>query len=206
MNGSGADGPDAGSPEARLSLVAIGASAGGVAALGEILPALPPDFPLPVVVVVHVPPSRHSLLAELFDKRCRLPVLEAEDKTRLEPGHVYFSPPDYHLMIEEDLSCSLSVDEPVNFSRPSIDVLLESAASSIGDGVLAIILTGTSADGAQGLKAVREADGIGWVQSPETAHSALMPQRAIEVGGADAVLTLPQIAERLVRLKQEVRS
>jgi two-component system chemotaxis response regulator CheB len=203
VSGSAAD-------EARESkgptLVAIGASAGGVAALGEILPALPLDFPLPIVVVMHVPPGRESLLAELFAKRCLMPVLEAADKTRLERGHVYFSPPDYHLMIEEDLTCSLSVDEPVNYSRPSVDVLLESAASSLGDGVVAIILTGTSADGAKGLKAVRDAGGLGWVQAPETAQSAVMPQRAIDVGGADAVLTLPQIAERLMRLAQEVSS
>lgn len=189
----------------RLELVAIGASAGGVAALGEILPALPPEFPLPVVVVVHVPPSRQSLLSDLFAKRCRLPVVEAEDKTRLAAGQVYFSPADYHLMIEDDLTCSLSVDEPVNYSRPSIDVLLESAASSIGDGVLAIILTGTSADGARGLKAVRQAGGIGWVQAPETAQADMMPRQAIEVAGADAVLTLAQIAERLAALAGEVQ-
>lgn len=197
---------DDGMSDARPVLVAIGASAGGIAALGEILPPLPPGFPLPIVVVLHVPPARESLLADLFAQRCRLPVLEAEDKTRLEGGHVYFSPPDYHLMIEEDLTCSLSVDEPVNYSRPSIDVLLESAASSIGDGVVAIILTGTSADGAQGLKAVRRAGGIAWVQAPDTAQSALMPQRAIDIAGADAVLTLPQIAERLARFAQEVAS
>jgi two-component system chemotaxis response regulator CheB len=201
---TGPAGPSqAGALGPRPALVAIGASAGGVAALGEILPALPPEFPLPIIVVVHVPPARHSLLPDLFGKRCRLPVLEAEDKLPLEPGHVYFSPPNYHLMIEEDLTCSLSVDEPVNYSRPSIDVLLQSAAASIGDGVVAIILTGTSADGAQGLRAVREAGGIGWVQAPETAQSGLMPQRAIEVGGADAVLTLPQIAERLARFALE---
>ena len=206
MSGAFAPAPEPSGPDSRLALVAIGASAGGVAALGEILPALPPGFPLPVVVVVHVPPDRESLLATLFAKRCRLPVVEAEDKIRLEPGHVYFSPPDYHLMIEDDLTCSLSIDEPVNYSRPSIDVLLESAASSLGNAVVAIILTGTSSDGAQGLRAVREAGGIGWVQAPQTAQSALMPQRAIDIGGADAVLTLPQIAERLVRFAQEVPS
>jgi two-component system chemotaxis response regulator CheB len=103
-------------------------------------------------------------------------------------------------MVEDDLTCSLSVDPPVNYSRPSIDVLLESAAASLGDGVVAIILTGTSADGAQGLKAVRRAGGTGWVQAPETAQAPPMPQRAIEIGGADAILTLPQIARNLSRL------
>src|SRR5690606_9845928 len=99
-----------------------------------------------------------------------------------------------------DFTFALSVDEPVNYSRPSIDVLLESAAASVGEGVLAIILTGTSTDGALGMKAVREAGGIGWVQAPDTAQAPMMPRSAIGMGGADAILTLPQIAGNLARL------
>jgi two-component system chemotaxis response regulator CheB len=182
------------------TLVVVGASAGGVAALNEILPSLPQGFTLPVVVVVHLPSSRQSLMADLFDRKCPLPVLEAYDKAPIESGRIYFSPPDYHLMIERDFTFALSVDEAVNYSRPSIDVLLESAAASVGEGVLAIILTGTSADGARGLKAVREAGGVGWVQSPDTAQAPTMPRSAIEVGGADAILTLAQIAGNLTRL------
>ena len=184
-----------------IRLVAIGGSAGGVAALGSILPDLPADFGLPVVVVLHQPPSRHSLLADLFGRKCRLPVVEAFDKAPVEAGRIYFSPPDYHLMIESDLTFCLSVDGPVNFSRPSIDVLLESAAASLGEDVLAIILTGTNADGAHGLKAVRAAGGLGWVQSPETAHSPAMPRAAIETAGADAILGLEEIALALSRLR-----
>ena len=182
------------------TLVVIGASAGGVAALGEILPALPQGFTLPVVVVVHLPSSRQSLMADLFDRKCALPVAEAYDKAPIDPGRIYFSPPDYHLMIESDFTFALSVDEAVNHSRPSIDVLLESAAASLGEGVLAIILTGTNNDGARGLKAVRAAGGIGWVQSPDTAQAPMMPRSAIEAGGADAILTLAQIAGNLARL------
>lgn len=181
-------------------LVVIGGSAGGVSALGTLLPALPADFGLPVVVVLHLPPSRNSLLADLFAPKCRLPVIEAYDKAPLEPGHIYFSPPDYHLMIERDLTFGLSVDGPVNFSRPSIDVLLESAATSIGEGVLAVILTGTNADGARGMKAVRDAGGVGWVQDPEYAQSPTMPRAALEFGGADAILQLDQMAQALCRL------
>jgi two-component system chemotaxis response regulator CheB len=183
-----------------LRLVVIGASAGGVAALGDILPCLPAGFCLPVVVVLHQPASRSSLLAQLFAGKCRLPVSEAFDKAPVVPGHVYFSPPDYHLMIERDFTFGLSVDQPVNFSRPSIDVLLESAAASVREGLLAIILTGTNADGARGMKAVREAGGVGWVQSPESAQAAAMPRAAIEFAGADAVLTLDAIVARLSRL------
>ena len=186
----------------NIRLVVIGGSAGGVAALGSILPELPAAFRLPVVVVLHQPPARNSLLADLFGRKCRLPVLEAYDKAGIEPGHIYFSPPDYHLMIERDFTFGLSVDGPVNFSRPSIDVLLESAAASVDDGVLAIILTGTNADGARGMKAVRAAGGIGWVQSPEGAHSPAMPRSALELGGADAVLELDEIAKALSRLAQ----
>jgi two-component system, chemotaxis family, protein-glutamate methylesterase/glutaminase len=184
----------------RIRLVVIGGSAGGVAALGRILPALPADFGLPVVVILHQPPSRPSLLADLFGRKCRLPVVEAYDKAQVEPGHIYFSPPDYHLMMESDFTFGLSVDGPVNFSRPSIDVLLESAAASIGEGVLAIILTGTNADGARGMKAVRAAGGTGWVQAPQGAHSPTMPRAALEIGGADAVLDLDEIAQALCRL------
>jgi len=183
-----------------IRLIAIGGSAGGVAALGSILPALPADFGLPVVVVLHQPPARNSLLADLFGRKCRLPVVEAFDKAPVEPGRIYFSPPDYHLMIENDLTFCLSVDGPVNFSRPSIDVLLESAAASIGENVLAIILTGTNADGARGMKAVRAAGGLGWVQSPDGAQSPTMPRAAIELGGADAILGLEEIAQALCRL------
>lgn len=185
-----------------LRLIVIGASAGGVAALGSLLPALPADFGLPVVVILHQPSSRESLLADLFGRKCRLPVLEAYDKAPAEPGHVYFSPPDYHLMVESDLTFVLSVDGPVNFSRPSIDVLLESAAASVGEGVLAIILTGTNSDGARGMKAVREAGGTGWVQLPESAQAAAMPRAAIELAGADAILTLDEMAQRLCKLQK----
>ncbi len=185
-------------PQSHLRLVVVGASAGGVAALGDILPRLPAGFTLPVVVVVHQPASHRSLLAELFARKCSLPVLEAYDKAPVKPGHVYFSPPDYHLMIERDLTFVLSVDEPVNFSRPSIDVLLESAAASVGKDLLAIILTGNNSDGARGLKAVREAGGLAWVQLPEHAQAATMPRSAIELAGADAVYTLAQMADNLL--------
>jgi two-component system chemotaxis response regulator CheB len=183
-----------------LRLVALGASAGGVAALGEILPALPAEFPLPVVVLLHQPAARSSLLTELFSRKCKLAVTEAYDKGTPEPGYIYFSPPDYHLMIERDFTFVLSVDPPVNFSRPSIDVLLESAAASVGESVLAIILTGTNTDGARGLKAVRDAGGLGWVQAPQEAQSPIMPRSAIELAGADAILSLAEIAEQLSRL------
>src|SRR6201991_418522 len=137
--------------------VVIGASAGALEALSVILPALPATFRLPVFIVVHMPPNRQSVLAELFQRKCRLRVREAEDKERISGGTVYFAPPDYHLLVEMDKHLSLSSDEPVLYSRPSIDVLFESAADAYGPGLIAIVLTGANQAGAKGLRTVYEA-------------------------------------------------
>ena len=179
----------------------IGASIGGVAALGAILPALPAGFRPAMAIVLHLPAEHDSLLAELFSGPCRLPVVEALDKMPIEPGHVYFAPPGYHLLIEQDEHFALSVDDPVNFSRPSIDVLFESAAVAIGPAVLGVVLTGSNADGADGLAAIRRAGGLAWVQLPETAQAAPMPLAAIERAGADRILSLDAIALGMAELR-----
>ena len=129
--------------------VVIGASAGALEALSVILPSLQKGFRLPVMVVVHVPPDKRSVLVELFQAKCRLPVREAEDKEPISGGTIYFAPADYHLLVELDKSLSLSSDEPVLFSRPSIDVLFESAADAYGSALIAIVLTGANQDGAK---------------------------------------------------------
>ena len=130
--------------------VVIGASAGALEALSSLLPALPSDYRLPILIVVHLPPDKTSLLAELLRARCAIRVREAEDKEPIEPGVVYFAPPDYHLLVEQDRRLSLSDDEPVLFSRPSIDVLFESAADAYGGGLIGVVLTGANSDGANG--------------------------------------------------------
>lgn len=160
--------------------VVIGASAGALEALTMILPSLPAHFPLPIVVVVHLPPHRDSLLAELLGARCELKVVEAEDKESLMPGTVYIAPPDYHVLIESDLSVSLSIEEEVLYSRPSIDVLFESAAEACGEALIGIVLSGANEDGAQGLKAIADVGGITLVQQPETASSSTMPRAAMQ--------------------------
>ncbi|MBN8849606.1 MAG: chemotaxis protein CheB, partial [Sphingomonas sp.] len=142
-----------------IEAVAIGASAGAVEALSAILPRLPADYPLPVLVVVHVPADRRSVLATLFQSKCRIAVREAEDKEPVVPGTVYFAPPDYHLQVEADRTLSLSADDPVLYSRPSIDVLFESAADAYGAALAGVVLTGANQDGARGLAAVAEAGG-----------------------------------------------
>ena len=184
-------------PPKGLRLIAIGASAGGVEALGLLLCALPATCRASVVVVLHLAPGRSSRLPQLYAQRCLLPIREAQDKEPLQPGVVYFAAPDYHLQIEPDRSFSLSLEAPVYFSRPSIDVLLETAASAYRREMLAIILTGASADGAEGLAQVRKLGGAAWVQEPRGAISPTMPEAALRRAGADRVLALPQLAASL---------
>ena len=182
--------------------VVIGASAGALEALSVILPALPAGFRLPLIVVVHVPSDKRSMLAELFQAKCRIPVREAEDKEPINPGTVYFAPSDYHLLVETEKSLSLSSDEPVLFSRPSIDVLFESAADAYGSALIAVILTGANHDGAKGMRAVAEAGGITLVQNPDGAFASAMPEAAIEMCPGARVMSLDAIAAYL----QEVGS
>ena len=183
-----------------LDAVVIGASAGGVQALLQVLPALPADFPVPVLVVVHVPPRRDSALVDLFDGKCRLAVKEAEDKEPLASGTIFFASPDYHLLVETDGTIALSSDEPVNHSRPSIDVLFETAADAFGAGLAGIVLSGANHDGAAGLRAVCAAGGRGYVQQPETAEVATMPEAAYAACPGAVKLRLEEIQPALEEL------
>lgn len=162
----------------RAEAIAIGGSAGAVHALLRLLPALPSDFALPVLVVVHVPPEHDHTLPALFAGRCRLPVREAADKERIAGGTVYFAPADYHLLVEHDRSLALSAEEPVNHSRPSIDPLLQTAADAYGPGLVGVILSGANHDGAAGLAAVERAGGLAIVQDPAEAQVPAMPEAA----------------------------
>ncbi|MFI8683373.1 chemotaxis protein CheB [Brevundimonas diminuta] len=177
--------------------VAIGASAGGVQALLTLLPALPADFPWPIFIVLHVPADRGNVLAPLFEAKCRLEVKEAEDKETARPGVVYFAPSDYHLLVESNGDLALSSDEAVNYSRPSIDVLFESAADAYGAGLTGVILTGANEDGAAGLSAVAAAGGIALVEEPAAAYAQAMPQAARNACDAALALPLERIAEHL---------
>lgn len=143
----------------RPAVLVIGASAGGVAALQAVLGALPAKLPVPVLAVLHLPRDRTSRIAEVLAPYCALPVREAEDKQPLQPGTVTFAPPDYHLLVEDEGALALSVDAPVLFSRPAIDPLFDSAAAVFGAQVLALLLTGASSDGSEGVAAVRRAGG-----------------------------------------------
>lgn len=177
----------------------MGASAGAIGALNELLPTISPACAVPVIVVVHVPSGRPSLLVELFASRCHVPVREPLDKQTIEPG-IWFAPPDYHLLLDADGTFSLTVDEPMNFSRPAIDVLFETAADAYGSDLVGVVLTGASDDGARGARAIRDAGGFVMVQDPSTAEMAAMPQAAIALAKPQLVGSLNDLADALAVL------
>jgi len=165
-------------------MIVIGASLGAARALPLILRGLPARLPVAVTVVLHRHRDSGGELLALLREGCPLPVEEAEDKTPLAPGRVFVAPPDYHLLVEED-HFALSADAPVSFARPSIDVLFESAADACGRACIGILLTGASADGAQGLATIRAAGGITIVQDPADAECPVMPAAALALGRPD---------------------
>lgn len=181
----------------ELRGIVIGGSAGSIDALNVILPSLAASLPVPVAVVVHLPPDRPSMLAELFAPRCEVAVRETADKDAAEPGVVFIAPPAYHLLIERDGVFSLSVDEPVHHSRPSVDVLFDSAAWAWRRAVLGILLSGANADGAAGLARIVEAGGVAWVQPPESSYATAMPRAGIAAVPEAHVLSLPEMASVL---------
>lgn len=183
-----------------VQAVAIGASAGGIDALLVLLRELPADYPLPVIVVLHLPADHESQLAELFGRRLALTVREAQAHAPLEPGTLYFAPPGYHLLVNSDRTFSLSCDPPVLYSRPSIDVLFESCADAFGPKLAALVLTGANADGAEGLRRVREAGGQALVQDPAEALYPLMPQSAVDRAAPVTVLPLAGLRAILLQL------
>ena len=183
-----------------IGAVAIGASAGGVQALSVLLPALPAKAAVAVFIVLHLPRDRPSILAEVFSRKCLLDVREAQDKEPVIAGTVYFAPANYHLLLDHGPQLALSVDDLVHHSRPSIDVLFESAAEVYGNRLLGIILTGANEDGAQGLAAVHDAGGLTVVQTPETAQSPQMVISALKLRQPDYVLPLEEIAAMLSAL------
>jgi two-component system, chemotaxis family, protein-glutamate methylesterase/glutaminase len=186
--------------KSRLDAIVIGGSAGALEALGVLLPALPADASVAVAIVVHLPPSRPSHLAEVLGTKTRLPVKEVEDKEPVASGMVYVAPPGYHLLIEKGRTFALSTDELVHHSRPAIDVLFESASEAYGDRLAGIILTGANSDGARGLAAIKRRGGLAIVQSPEGALASAMPEAAIALAHADRVLPLEGIAALLATL------
>jgi two-component system chemotaxis response regulator CheB len=179
--------------------VVVGTSWGGLAALARILEALPGDFPLPVAVVQHRGASMDDAFVDALRSHARIAVREVEDKDPVAPGIAHVAPPDYHLLVDEGFF-SLTVDEPVAFSRPSIDVLFESAADVYGERVVGVVLTGANEDGTRGLAAIKRAGGLAIVQDPRTAEISTMPSSALRAVDVDLVLPLDGIGDALTRL------
>jgi two-component system, chemotaxis family, protein-glutamate methylesterase/glutaminase len=183
-------GPD----ERDIRMVVMGGSAGAIEALRAVLPAFPSPFQVPVVIVLHLGAETSSNWSVVFSA-CNLPVREAEDKQIAVPGSITIAPPNYHLLLDGAGMLSLSVEGPVNHSRPSIDVLFESAAWAYGERTLGILFSGANADGALGLAAIRRAGGLCWVQSTETSTMPAMPRAGLHAVPEARVLSLSQMAD-----------
>ncbi|NVZ50830.1 chemotaxis protein CheB [Pseudomonas sp. B6002] len=184
-----------------IEAIVIGASAGGVEALLTVFGELPSDFGLPIITVLHLPDERRSQLAEVFDRRVAMPVVEARDKETIRLGTLYFAGPGYHLSVEHDRSLSLSQEDRVHHSRPAIDYLFESAADTYGPGLMAILLTGANHDGARGLAHVKQQGGTTVVQDPAEARVAVMPRAALALHTPDHILSLSRIGSLLASLE-----
>lgn len=181
----------------RFNALVIGTSAGGLNALTRILPALDSDFPAPIIIVQHMSPDGSNYTASLLDRISKVIVKEGDEKEKLEPGTVYLAAPNYHLLIERDKSLSLTVDPKVNYSRPSIDVLFESAAEAYRDKLLGLILTGANNDGTMGAVKIIKFGGSVIVEDPESAEASAMPLSVIENCKVDKILPLDEIADYL---------
>lgn len=180
-----------------IRLIVVGASFGGLDAIRTLLLGLPPELTVPIAVTLHIGTHSISHFIHRLNNESPLAVREAEDKVIMKNRTVYFAPPNYHLMIEKDFTLNLSADEKVNFSRPSIDVLFETAAWAFGPGVIGILLTGANNDGAAGLKTIHDNGGIAIVQDPTTAVSGIMPQAAINLFKPDSILPLEYIGGKI---------
>ena len=194
------DGPaSAASSRLPYEIIVIGCSLGGMHALEVILTALPRNFCVPIAVVQHRHRASNETLPSHFRRFSRLPVVDVEDKQWIRPGTVYLAPANYHLLVERG-EFSLSVDEKVRYSRPSIDVLFQTAADAYGDRVIAVVLTGANDDGTEGAKRVKARGGIVIVQDPETAEAPEMPRAAIASASVDRILPLDRIGPFLIEL------
>ena len=183
----------------KFKAIVIGTSMGGMRALQQLLSSIEKDFTAAIIIVQHIGASSDSYWIEALNTICKLEIKEAEEKEKVIQGCVYIAPPNYHLMIEKDETFSLSVDEKVNYARPSVDVLFESAASVYKEKLIGIILTGANNDGALGLWAVKKSGGLTIVQDPVTAEASAMPLAAIASTTADYILPLNNIAERIIK-------
>ena len=179
--------------------IVIGLSSGGMNALKIMFSLLPADFKTPIIIVQHISPRSENQWISLLNDKSNLLIKEADEKEKIEPGIVYIAPPNYHLLVEKDKTFTLTIEERVNYARPSIDVLFESAAEAYKSKLIGVILTGSNNDGTNGLKRIQEYGGLTIVQDPGTAESAFMPACAIAAIKPEYILPLEEIIELLIK-------
>lgn len=184
----------------KFKAIVIGVSAGGLNALKTILPALPKNFSLPIIIVQHLGAQSDNIWITILGSSLSLKIKEADEKEKIESGTIYIAPATYHLLIERDHTFSLLIDERVNYAIPAIDVLFESAADAYGDALIGVVLTGANNDGSMGLKKIKGNGGIAIVQDPHTATASYMPASAIATLKPDYIEPLEKIADLLIAL------
>ena len=187
----------------KYEAIVIGVSSGGMNAMKVMFSLLPKEFKTPIIIVQHLGEYSDNYWIKLLNDKSNLSIKEADEKEKIENGNVYIAPPNYHLMIERDKTFSLTVDERVNYARPSIDVLFESAAEAYKDKLIGVILTGSSCDGTAGLKKIKEHGGLSIAQDPKTAESAYMPASAIAAIKVDYILSLEDIIDLLIKADKQ---
>lgn len=187
----------------QYEAIVIGVSSGGMNAMKILFSLLPMGFSIPIVIVQHISPRSDNQWIKLLNEKSNLHLKEADEKEKIEPGNVYIAPPNYHLMIERDKTLSLTIDERVNFARPSIDVLFESAAEACTNKLIGVVLTGSNNDGTKGIKRIKECGGLAIVQDPETAESSYMPASAIAAIKPDYILSLEDITALLIKFDKQ---
>lgn len=186
--------------ESKFKAVVIGTSAGGLHALLSILEGLPAKFSIPIIIVQHRSKDQRDLLEFVLQSKCEIKIKQADEKEDIEDGVVYIAPPDYHLLVEHNETFSLTSDEQINYSRPSIDVLFETAAMVYRESLVAIILTGANKDGADGIRTVQEYGGLTIAQNPNEAEFSVMPESAIKTHSVKRILTLEEIKKFLIKI------
>jgi len=196
----------------QYEAIVIGVSSGGMNALKYLFSTLPIDFKIPIITVQHVGARSNNEWIKLLNDTSNISIKEADEKEKIELGTIYIAPSNYHLLIEKDKTFSLTIDEQVNFARPAIDVLFESAAEAYKKKLIGIVLTGSNNDGANGIKRIKECGGLAIIQDPETAESPTMPASAIaaclsgnQALEPDYILSLEKIVPLLIKLTQTAK-
>lgn len=184
--------------------IVIGVSSGGMNALKFVFSALPASFAIPIIVVQHVGSRSDNHWIDILNDISKLTIKEADEKEKITAGNAYIAPANYHLLIEKDKTFSLTIDERINFARPSIDVLFESAAEVYKTRLIGIVLTGSNSDGTAGIKKIKEYGGLTIIQNPETAEAPQMPASALSAIKPDHVLSLQDITDLLLKINNQI--